>query len=60
MTGFGTLDALPHGAGTPFESLPEDWRCPDCGVVKADFEAMACDWQLTAASTVEHTAGRPA
>jgi rubredoxin len=26
--------------GTPFEKLPEDWSCPDCGATKADFEAM--------------------
>jgi rubredoxin len=26
--------------GTPFEQLPEDWICPDCGAVKADFEPM--------------------
>ena len=24
--------------GTSFESLPEDWVCPDCGVGKEDFE----------------------
>lgn len=23
--------------GTPFESIPEDWVCPDCGVSKDDF-----------------------
>jgi rubredoxin len=28
-------------AGTPFESLPADWRCPDCGAAKDDFEPMA-------------------
>jgi rubredoxin len=27
-------------AGTPFESLPADWTCPDCGASKEDFEAM--------------------
>lgn len=27
--------------GTPFEKLPEDWSCPDCGATKADFEEMA-------------------
>jgi len=27
-------------AGTPFETLPEDWLCPDCGASKADFEPM--------------------
>jgi len=27
--------------GTPFEKLPDDWYCPDCGATKADFEAMA-------------------
>lgn len=26
--------------GTPFESLPADWVCPDCGAPKDDFEAM--------------------
>jgi rubredoxin len=23
--------------GTPFEDLPEDWECPDCGVGKDEF-----------------------
>ena len=27
--------------GTPFDSLPESWICPDCGAMKADFEALA-------------------
>ena len=27
-------------AGTPFESLPDDWSCPDCGSTKADFEQI--------------------
>ncbi|WGI17026.1 rubredoxin [Methanonatronarchaeum sp. AMET-Sl] len=26
--------------GTPFEELPEDWVCPDCGVGKDMFEKM--------------------
>ena len=26
--------------GTAFEKLPEDRMCPDCGALKADFEAM--------------------
>ena len=26
--------------GTPFESLPETWYCPDCGATKADFEPI--------------------
>ena len=26
--------------GTPFEAIPEDWVCPDCGVTKSDFEMM--------------------
>ncbi len=25
-------------AGTPFEELPDDWVCPDCGVEKDWFE----------------------
>ena len=24
--------------GVAFEDLPEDWRCPVCGVGKSDFE----------------------
>jgi len=23
--------------GTPFEEIPDDWVCPDCGATKADF-----------------------
>ncbi len=26
--------------GTPFESLPDDWCCPECGAVKDDFEPL--------------------
>jgi rubredoxin-NAD+ reductase len=31
-----------HGItpGTPFEDIPDDWLCPDCGVSKADFECI--------------------
>lgn len=25
-------------AGTPFESLPDDWVCPVCGATKDQFE----------------------
>jgi len=24
--------------GTAFEDIPADWKCPDCGAAKADFE----------------------
>jgi rubredoxin len=27
-------------AGTPFESLPDDWKCPICGAPKDAFEKM--------------------
>lgn len=27
--------------GTPWEDLPEDWVCPECGASKEDFELMA-------------------
>ncbi len=27
-------------AGTPFEDLPHDWVCPECGAGKEDFEAV--------------------
>lgn len=26
--------------GTPFEELPDDWACPECGAQKADFEPL--------------------
>jgi len=26
--------------GTPFESIPDDWVCPICGVGKSDFKKM--------------------
>ena len=26
---------------TPFEDLPEDWICPECGSAKTDFVPMA-------------------
>ena len=26
--------------GTPFEDLPDDWQCADCGVGKKDFEPV--------------------
>jgi rubredoxin len=31
-----------HGIapGTAFESIPDDWSCPDCGAEKGMFEAM--------------------
>lgn len=28
------------GADTPFEELPEDWVCPECGVGKDHFSAV--------------------
>lgn len=32
---FGDIDP-----GTPFEELPDDWVCPECGVGKDQFEAL--------------------
>ena len=26
--------------GTPFEDVPDDWLCPDCGAPKDQFEKM--------------------
>lgn len=32
-----------HGIapGTRWEDVPQDWRCPECGVGKADFEMVS-------------------
>ena len=27
-------------SGTPFEKIPDDWRCPMCGAAKSEFEKM--------------------
>ena len=27
-------------AGTPWEHVPDDWDCPECGVNKSDFEMV--------------------
>lgn len=27
-------------AGTKWEDVPADWKCPDCGVGKADFQMV--------------------
>lgn len=27
-------------SGTRWENVPEDWRCPECGVGKEDFEMI--------------------
>ncbi len=29
------------GPGTPFEKLPDDWVCPECGAEKGMFEKEA-------------------
>lgn len=26
--------------GTPFEKIPDDWKCPVCGAAKSDFEKI--------------------
>ena len=26
--------------GTSFEDIPDDWKCPVCGVTKAEFEEV--------------------
>ncbi len=31
--------------GTAFEDIPDDWRCPVCGVTKSDFEPYKEEWE---------------
>ena len=26
--------------GTPFEEIPDDWKCPICGAAKSEFEKV--------------------
>jgi len=35
----GDMSALDIEPGTPFEDLPEDFACPDCGASKEEFAA---------------------
>jgi rubredoxin len=37
-----TLGDPEHGIkpGTPFEKIPDDWTCPECGVDKSNFEPV--------------------
>ncbi len=32
------MQSIPRG--TPFENLPDDWLCPECGATKALFVPM--------------------
>ncbi|WP_009545607.1 rubredoxin [Crocosphaera subtropica] len=29
--------------GTPFEAIPDDWECPQCGATKSQFEPYQAD-----------------
>lgn len=31
-------------AGTKWEDLPADWKCPLCGAAKSDFKEQASDY----------------
>lgn len=39
-------------AGTPWEAIPDDWKCPECGVGKSDFEMIELDDQTEVAPVV--------
>ncbi|AVA35857.1 FAD-dependent oxidoreductase [Cupriavidus metallidurans] len=43
--------------GTRFEDIPEDWACPLCGVIKADFEPYTLA-ETAASSGVAQTVSR--
>jgi rubredoxin len=36
------LGDLEHGIapGTPWDAVPDDWSCPECGAGKADYALM--------------------
>jgi rubredoxin len=38
--------------GTPFEAIPDDWYCPDCGAGKADFEPLVQEARSVRSSAV--------
>ena len=45
--------------GTPWDAIPNDWACPDCGVKKSDFSmvkrAVSVDRQHTTATAANDT-----
>lgn len=42
--------------GTRFEDIPDDWRCPVCGVTKADFEMIGAGrWTIPSEKSNEST-----
>ena len=42
--------------GTPFEQLPDDWVCPECGVEKDMFEPVE-GWPTRRRSSLEEPVG---
>jgi rubredoxin len=44
--------------GTPFEQIPDSWRCPVCGVTKRDFYSLGTP-QPTVMPAVRAAAARP-
>ncbi|AYC34863.1 rubredoxin [Pseudomonas cavernae] len=41
---YDEAEGLPEAGiapGTPWEDIPADWVCPDCGTGKQDFEMIA-------------------
>lgn len=43
-------------AGTRWEDVPEDWKCPECGVGKNDFEMLDISPVVAAANAAESAA----
>jgi rubredoxin len=40
---YDQLKGDPEGGiapGTAWEDIPDDWKCPDCGATKSDFEMV--------------------
>ncbi|HFC5704623.1 TPA: rubredoxin [Neisseria gonorrhoeae] len=46
-----------HGIapGTKFEDIPDDWKCPECGVGKEDFYLL--DFVIAAAAPLGKSLG---
>lgn len=46
-------------AGTRWEDVPEDWKCPECGVGKSDFEMLDISPMVAAAANAAERAPLP-
>ncbi|MFO0621409.1 MAG: rubredoxin [Polyangia bacterium] len=46
--------------GTPFEQIPDSWRCPECGATKKDFVVISASATRSTAPSAPASPAAPA